>query len=1113
LSVLERAVSVGSVQANTVRPLRSLAASIAVRSSVMCVAFTAVEPATSGLSVKPPTVVAPKVAVMPPVAFIESVQVGMPAQPLLQPVKVEPAAGVAVKVTSAPLANDAEQVAPQLIPAGVLVTVPLPLPAFVTVSAKDSGCDAKVAVMEPAALIESVQVGMLAQPLLQPVKADPAAGVAVKVTSVPLLNEAEHVAPQLIPAGALVTVPVPLPAFVTVSATGCSANVAVTVLAAFSVTVHAPVPVHAPLQPVKIAPAPGVAVSVTTVPLLNNAEQVAPQLTPAGALVTVPDPAPARLTVSAKDCTPKFAVTDAAAVIVTVHGPVPEHPPPVQPVNVAPAAGVAVSVMAVPLVSDIEHVAPQLMPAGALVTVPDPAPARLTVRAKDCRAKVAVTELAAFIVTVHVPVPVHAPLQPVKVAPAAGVAVSVTAVPLPKDAEHVVPQLMPAGALVTVPDPAPARLTVSAKPCTPKLAVTAAAALMVTVHVPVPVHAPLQPVKVAPAAGVAVSVTAVPLLKAAEHVVPQLMPAGALVTVPDPAPARFTVSAKDCTPKFAVIDAAALIVTVQVPVPEHPPPDQPVNVAPAAGVAVSVTAVPLPKAAEHVVPQLMPAGVLVTVPDPTPAGLTVSAKDCRAKVAVTELAAFIVTVHVPVPVHAPLQPVKVAPAAGVAVSVTAVPAANAAEQVVPQLMPAGALVTMPDPAPARLTVSAKDCRVNVAVTELAAFIVTVHAPVPVHAPLQPVKVTPAAGVAVSVTAVPLPKDAEQVVPQLMPAGALVTVPAPAPARFTVSAKDCTPKFAVIVAAALIVTVQLPVPEHPPPDQPVNVAPAAGVAVSVTTVPLLKVAEHVVPQLMPAGALVTVPDPAGMTVSAKDCRAKVAVTELAAFIVTLHVPVPVQAPLQPVKVAPAAGAAVSVTAVPLLKAAEQVVPQLMPAGVLVTVPAPAPARLTLSAKDCRAKVAVTELAAFIVTVHVPVPVHAPLQPVNVAPAAGVAVSVTAVPLLKAAEQVDPQLMPAGALVTVPDPAPARLTVRAKDWRPKLAVTDVAAFIVTVQVPVPEQPPPVQPVNVAPAEGVAVSVTAVPLLNDAEQVAPQLMPAGALVTVPGPAPERLTVSVKP
>src|SRR5262245_66505469 len=108
---------------------------------------------------------------------------------------------------------------------------------------------------------------------------------------------------------------------------------------------------------------------------------------------------------------------------------------------------------------------------------------------------------------------------------------------------------MPAGAVVTVPEPAPARLTVSAKDCTPKVAVTDIAALIVTVQVPVPVQAPLQPVKVAPAAGVAVSVTAVPLLKAAEHVAPQLMPAGGLVIGAGPAPARLTGRGKDRPPE------------------------------------------------------------------------------------------------------------------------------------------------------------------------------------------------------------------------------------------------------------------------------------------------------------------------------------------------------------------------------------------------------------------------------------------------------------------------------------------------------------------------------------------------------------------------------------
>jgi len=137
---------------------------------------------------------------------------------------------------------------------------------------------------------------------------------------------------------------------------------------------------------------------------------------------------------------------------------------------------------------------------------------------------------------------------------------------------------------------------------------------------------------------------------------------------------------------------------------------------------------------------------------------------------------------------------------------------------------------------------------------------------------------------------------------------------------------------------------------------------------------------------------------------------------------------------------------------------------------------------VSAKLGRLKVAVTVVAAETVTVQAPVPVHpAPLQPLplKIEPAAGAAVSVTAVPLGKLAAQVAPQVMPVGELVMVPLPVPVLETVRAKVCGVKVAVTVVPAETVTVQAPVPEQPPPLQPVKVELTFGVAVSVTAVPL----------------------------------
>ena len=78
------------------------------------------------------------------------------------------------------------------------------------------------------------------------------------------------------------------------------------------------------------------------------------------------------------------------------------------------------------------------------------------------------------------------------------------------------------------------------------------------------------------------------------------------------------------------------------------------------------------------------------------------------------------------------------------------------------------------------------------------------------------------------------------------------------------------------------------------------------------------------------------------------------------------------------------------------------------------------------------------------------------------------------------QVDPQLIPAGLDVTVPLPVPALLTDRLNCWTLKVAETEVAAFMVTLHVPVPEQPPPLQPLKVDPPAAAAVRVTTVPLL---------------------------------
>ena len=76
--------------------------------------------------------------------------------------------------------------------------------------------------------------------------------------------------------------------------------------------------------------------------------------------------------------------------------------------------------------------------------------------------------------------------------------------------------------------------------------------------------------------------------------------------------------------------------------------------------------------------------------------------------------------------------------------------------------------------------------------------------------------------------------------------------------------------------------------------------------------------------------------------------------------------------------------------------------------------------------------------------------------------------------------------------------------------KLGITVVAALSVTTQLPVPGQPPPIQPIKVELGCAAALSITLVPAANALTQVAPQRIPDGMLAMRPLPVPDRVTVS---
>src|SRR5262249_1358773 len=102
-----------------------------------------------------------------------------------------------------------------------------------------------------------------------------------------------------------------------------------------------------------------------------------------------------------------------------------------------------------------------------------------------------------------------------------------------------------------------------------------------------PLQAPLHAVKTEFADGVAVRVTLVPGSKLALHTWPQSIPAGSLLAVPVPLPARGPAS-QGPVAKSAGADRFLVVGTLQVPTPLQDP-DHPAKNEVPVGVAVRVT--------------------------------------------------------------------------------------------------------------------------------------------------------------------------------------------------------------------------------------------------------------------------------------------------------------------------------------------------------------------------------------------------------------------------------------------------------------------------------------------------------------------------------------------
>ena len=112
----------------------------------------------------PPVPPALNVAVTLRAAVIDNTQFPVPLQLPLHPANVDPLLAVAVSVTDVPFAKFVVHVLPQLIPTGEEVTVPVPVPIFVTLRERVVVPDVlKVAVTDRGAVIHTVHAAGLVQ--------------------------------------------------------------------------------------------------------------------------------------------------------------------------------------------------------------------------------------------------------------------------------------------------------------------------------------------------------------------------------------------------------------------------------------------------------------------------------------------------------------------------------------------------------------------------------------------------------------------------------------------------------------------------------------------------------------------------------------------------------------------------------------------------------------------------------------------------------------------------------------------------------------------------------------------------------------------------------------